>query len=239
MPIVNTQLWVKISSFEIDDCDSEFKLSNRLARENGWSADYTFRVIEEYKRFIYLCCEAGHPVTPSDEVDQVWHLHLCYSRSYWHDLCRDVLGKAIHHGPTKGGKEERHKYRDWYEKTLTAYQKHFGDKPPVDIWPSCSSRFANVAFSRVDHSQYLIIPRRRVLQVAVAGGMTVALAGCTTMLASYDHFEGLMAFAVVTFIVVIGILIKIGKGGGNGGGCGGDSGCGGSGCGGGCGGCGG
>ena len=28
------------------------------------------RVIREYKRFTFLAMEAGHPVTPSDPVDQ-------------------------------------------------------------------------------------------------------------------------------------------------------------------------
>ncbi|MEK6230809.1 MAG: hypothetical protein N2A42_03075 [Luteolibacter sp.] len=33
----------------------------------------------EYKRFVALAMLAGHPVTPSEEVDQAWHLHLVYT----------------------------------------------------------------------------------------------------------------------------------------------------------------
>ena len=32
--------------------------------------------IEEYRKFVFLALVAGHQITPSDQVDQVWHLHL-------------------------------------------------------------------------------------------------------------------------------------------------------------------
>ena len=79
--------------------------------QSGWPArmvgpsKYTDRVIEEYRKFLYLLASAGHPVTPSDQVDQAWHLHLTYTRSYWEDLCEKTIGKPLHHGPTKGGAE--------------------------------------------------------------------------------------------------------------------------------------
>ncbi|MGF2075510.1 glycine-rich domain-containing protein, partial [Enterococcus casseliflavus] len=89
----------------------------RLARENGWKLEFTRRVVAEYKRFIFLAIVAGHAVTPSQQVDQAWHLHLLYTRSYWDDFCGQVLGLRIHHGPTQGGSAEQAKYRDWYDRT--------------------------------------------------------------------------------------------------------------------------
>ena len=80
-------LWEKLDEFEIDDPNSDYTFSMRLARENRWNISYALDVIEEYKRFIFLACTAGHPVTPSDQVDQVWHLHLIYTKSYWNNLC--------------------------------------------------------------------------------------------------------------------------------------------------------
>ena len=78
------------------------------------------RAIEEYKRFVFLAMAAGHPVTPLDEVDQVWHLHLCYTRSYWEDLCGEVLRAPLHHGPTRGGAAERARFDDQYRRTLAS-----------------------------------------------------------------------------------------------------------------------
>ena len=67
--------------------------ADRLARENGWSAAKAARVVDEYRRFCFLAATAGHEVTPSDAVDQAWHLHLTYSRDYWERFCPEVLGR--------------------------------------------------------------------------------------------------------------------------------------------------
>ncbi len=98
-----TDLWNNLQAFEFDDATSDLTYSLRLARENAWTHAYAKKVIEEYRRFIFLMMEAGHPVTPSDEVDQAWHLHMLYTRSYWDELCEGVLGRALDHGPTAGG----------------------------------------------------------------------------------------------------------------------------------------
>ena len=37
----------------------------------------------------------GRHIGPSDEVDQAWHLHLVYTRSYWGEFCPNVLGKPL------------------------------------------------------------------------------------------------------------------------------------------------
>jgi hypothetical protein len=87
-------LWKKIESFELDDPQSSFMFTDRLARENGWSIEYAIRTVSEYKRFIFLMCIAEHPLTPSDQVDQVWHLHLLYTESYWIDLCAHTKQNA-------------------------------------------------------------------------------------------------------------------------------------------------
>jgi hypothetical protein len=74
-------LYERIQAFSLDQPDDGLSFSRRLARDNGWSLEYAQRVIEEYKKFAFLAVVAGHPVTPSDQVDQVWHLHLTYTRS--------------------------------------------------------------------------------------------------------------------------------------------------------------
>ena len=90
---------------------------------------------------------AGHEVTPSDEVDQAWHLHLTYTRSYWDGLCDAVLGRALHHGPTKGGQAEGDRFENQYERTLASYRAAFGEEPPEDIWPPSAVRFGEAASS--------------------------------------------------------------------------------------------
>lgn len=148
--------WVAVKHYEIDD-DSAYKFSDRLARENMWTKEYTLRVIKEYKRFMFLAVHAGHPVTPSIDVDECWHLHLLYTRDYWYSF-KYALGREIHHGPTKGGKEEDDKFTDWYQKTISSYVLMFGEQPPTDIWPPSSVRFKPSCPVRVDLVDHWVIP---------------------------------------------------------------------------------
>lgn len=136
MSFTSEGLLGRILRFDVDGRPAEVTFAMRLARENQWSLDFADRVILEYKRFLYLATTAGHAVTPSKQVDQAWHLHLTYTRSYWDRLCRDTLGRALHHDPTTGGAAETAKFWIGYQRTLDSYRLAFGDDPPADIWPA-------------------------------------------------------------------------------------------------------
>jgi uncharacterized protein (TIGR04222 family) len=153
-------LWRQIQAFELDDSDAVYPFSARLAKENGWSRQYARRVIDQYKRFVFLCLTADHVVCPSEQVDQAWHLHLTYTRSYWDELCRGVLGRPLHHTPTQGGLDEHHKHVRLYERTLASYGEQFGDDPPSDIWPPAAVRFGNDTHQRrVNMRHHWVIPK--------------------------------------------------------------------------------
>lgn len=130
----NDPLWLRLSAFELDDKTSAFPFSSKLAQENNWTAEFTQRAIAEYKRFIYLCCTQENGASPSAVIDSVWHLHLQYSENYWKEFCPNVLQKALHHHPSKGGLEEQQRHKVWFQKTLTAYKYTFGNTAPNDIW---------------------------------------------------------------------------------------------------------
>ncbi|MEZ5163668.1 MAG: hypothetical protein R2688_07940 [Fimbriimonadaceae bacterium] len=82
----NLELFDRIMAFQVDSGTEALLFIKRLARENGWSIDFSQRVFEEYKRFAYLCMVSDQPCTPSDEVDQAWHLHMLYVESYLDDF---------------------------------------------------------------------------------------------------------------------------------------------------------
>lgn len=158
MTTTEIELWNRIEDFEIDDLESSFSFSDRLARENDWSMEYCLRAILEYKKFIFLICISPESLTPSDEIDQVWHLHLLYTQSYWIDLCEKTINRQIHHGPTKG-KEEQSRFKDQYQYTLDQYLEKFEMNPPNDIWPKSEKRFRSIHFSRVNRQKNWIIPK--------------------------------------------------------------------------------
>lgn len=167
MALSNPALYAALESFEID----ALGFTRRLARDNGWSVAVATRVVEEYRRFIYLCTVVERPMTPSHAVDQAWHLHLTHTRSYWDELCPRVLGRPLHHEPGRGGDGER--FRMQYQDTLASYAREFDQAPPPDIWPGCATRFGT-AHRRV-------APRWRSLGLA-----TAALAAAVTPAAAVE-----------------------------------------------------
>ena len=209
-------LWRRIDAFRLDDARASLTFTSRLARENDWGLAFACRVVEEYKRFVFLAMTAGHEVTPSDEVDQAWHLHLTYTRSYWDDFCGRVLGRPLHHGPTKGGPDEGARFEEQYARTLESYREAFGDTPPRDIWPPAAVRFGEApSFVRVNRRRVWVLPKpwrvvdRRPLAFAGAWiALTPPLAAGTT-LNPFD-FDGptfLTFYAVVAAIAVVGSLV--------------------------------
>ena len=152
------KLWDRIRTYEIGNSSASLSFSDRLARDNGWPIKYSLRTIHEYKKFIFLICISNEPLTPSDQVDQVWHLHLLYTKDYWENFCEQILSKTIHHGPTEGGSTEKHKFKTLYSNTLVKYHETFKQNPPKDIWPSIEKRFSNVNFRRVSVDDNKIIP---------------------------------------------------------------------------------
>jgi hypothetical protein len=134
-PVVNArELWQNMLDFKFDDPDAEYPLSHRLADDQGWEQLFALRVLEEYRKFMFLIMVTDHMCVPSKIVDEAWHLHLIYTRSYWYGLCKGVLGREVHHSPSKGGKAEEDKFAGLYERTLDSYEKYFGATPPADIW---------------------------------------------------------------------------------------------------------
>jgi hypothetical protein len=244
-------LLAQLMALTIGPCESVLTFEARLARENGWRAAHARRVMVEYRRFLYLAATApaSCPVTPSDAVDQAWHLHLSYSRDYWDRLCRDLIGKPLHHGPTAGGAAEGQRYRQQYQATLERYTALFG-APPRDIWPDVDERFAG-RMRRVDARHHIVLPRVPVL----VGGAMLGASLLVACAASDAASEGSFLFAAIVVALLAFIVVAVArreqgpskkKNSADGNGCGssdsqsdsscddgGGSGCGGGGCGGG------
>ena len=241
----DTALWQRLQSLNFDEADASLSFSARLARENGWSRSFALAAVEEYRRFVYLACTAGHEVTPSHAVDQVWHLHLVYTRHYWQTMCDEILRRPLHHGPTSGGKAENSRYRDSYAATLAAYTREFGTTPNPAFWPDPDTRFANGgSWQWINRRDVVVVRRGRLLRAALAGAAGLALTfGLAATSRAADgpidairEMAGLlgmeMSSLVILIVAFIAAMVAIrlwrGKSGGGSSGCG--SGCSSGGC---------
>ena len=248
------RLAAELENFRFDDGTPQLTFAARLAGENQWDSAFTARVLREYLRYVYLASIVSEPVTPSVAVDQAWHLHLCYTRSYWNDLCGRVLGKPLHHGPTRGGREENLKYREQYERTLALYETEFGATPTSDIWPPSAVRFSPAAQPAwFTPERFWIVERSRAKQAGRLGVIATSVIFCSGAAARADGTIFVIFLSVVLGVSLLAWVVKkrgkggpgscgtscgsssSGDGGGDGHGHGGSSGCGsdGGGCGGG------
>jgi uncharacterized protein (TIGR04222 family) len=190
----HVELLRRLGQFQLDSPEASFPFSARLARENNWSADYARRVINEYMRFTFLAVAAGHPVSPSEDVDQAWHLHLTYSENYWKVFCPEILGQPFHHHPTRGGEGEGDKFHDWYSRTLKSYEDFFNERPPVDIWPSAEARRKEKHdFIRVDRERSWVLPKPH-LKFKPAHAVWLALGAATVFGSGAVFSQGIDVF---------------------------------------------
>lgn len=155
-------LWARVAAHNFEARDASLTFADRLARDHGWTLSAARATIDEYRRFCFLALRAGHEVTPSEAVDEVWHQHLTYSRDYWQVWCPAVLRRDLHHAPTRGGAAEAKRFASQYAETLAAYEAWFGP-PPADVWPGTAERFGPPRFRIVDRTSHLVVPVPRGL----------------------------------------------------------------------------
>lgn len=199
-------LWAALADMRIGSAGAACGFAARLARENGWSAAYAGEVAREYRRFLYIAARTDKPVTPSDEVDQAWHLHLLNSRHYWDILCGRILQRPFHHDPAGGGAVEALRHRRQYQDTLAHYRKLFGEDPPPTIWPASVDAFA-LRPIRVDSARYWLVPKLPAGQATVLAGAAVAIAACSALAANRAASEGGLHWGPIIALIALGTIV--------------------------------
>ena len=168
-------LWERVAAHPFQNDGIALDFTRRLARTLGWPLDETRALVEQYRRFCFLAVVSDiGAVTPSEEVDEVWHLHLAYTRDYWDRWCGEALGRRLHHDPTVGGPAEQARYRQQYAATLALYERWFGP-PPAAFWPGTAQRFAaQPRFRMVDRRRKRLSPLRHLRLTAFGTLLTLA-----------------------------------------------------------------
>lgn len=78
-PVTAQELIARTQTLQLNDPASALNFTARLQREQyGWTRPYAERVTREYTRFLVLAALSDRQITPSEAVDQAWHLHIIY-----------------------------------------------------------------------------------------------------------------------------------------------------------------
>lgn len=126
-------LWNRINDFQFDEKSARFPFSLKVAKEYNWDIQFTAEAILEYKKYAFLSCILKN-TSPPVIIDKVWHIHLLYTKQYWHVWCKDILQKELHHNPASGGILEKQELMKASEDTKSKYQECFGIKPLKKYW---------------------------------------------------------------------------------------------------------
>ena len=235
-------LWAALSNMRIEQGGAR-RFEDALAAETGWPPLYAERVADEYRRFLYLAATAPFEVTPSQAVDEAWHLHLAYRSHYSDVLCLRILKRPLHHLPGTGDPADEERLAQQYRETRALYEQSFGAPPPPDIWPDPDRAEEPVPDDEAGDG--LWSPSRAVVhQRLFCGGIAALAASAFAAMAGGPVLAivlGIAASTLLLFLMPYEEPIRQRAHGACGGGCGGyldtgDSSGGGASCGGGCGG---
>lgn len=94
----------------------------------------------EYRKYLVLAYLSDTSISPSEQVDQVWHLHMTYTQHY-RATCQTLVEREFKHTPSLGGSAEGKKYENVYDETLSFYKEIFLVDPPSDVWETPQQRF--------------------------------------------------------------------------------------------------
>ena len=145
------ELWERIKNYKFNDLVPRSTLediiellggknapvrafANKIMKKHRLPRAFTFRAIEEYKKFVYLGVISDFIVTPSKYIDLIWHEHLLFSKAY-REFCNEVIHYQFDHQPELISSEDQTElFTVQYLETLDLYRKEFGMEPPDNIW---------------------------------------------------------------------------------------------------------
>lgn len=124
-------LWLKLNLMNADGLQAFAPLVDTMQKQLGQNAGMAQRVIEEYRKFLFLAMRAGHQVIPPGPVNDAWMMHLQNAQNYWENLGSMIAERPIAQGLDAS---QFSSMADTWKMTLESYEKIFGMKPPMDIW---------------------------------------------------------------------------------------------------------
>ena len=94
----NPALWDQVRTIDLAH------VSRRLSRKLGWDQERCDKAIIDYRAFLYAAATFEGAVTPTPDIDEVWHAHILHTKAYA-EACFAVFGGYLHHQPF--GEDER------------------------------------------------------------------------------------------------------------------------------------
>jgi hypothetical protein len=113
-------------------------VADRLARDKGTTSTSVGAAVIEFKRYIALAALGYRGLAvPSQEVDDLWHSFLLFTREYA-AFCRKTVGRFVHHSPSRSARKLPNTAG-----VVKAYRRVFGlNVSPLGHCQACRSTIA-------------------------------------------------------------------------------------------------
>lgn len=108
-----------IASLDLD------RVALRLKSTTQWSDSEIERAIERYRGFLGVALGGG-TVVPTEDIDEVWHVHILDTRSYVRD-CDRVFGYYFHHTPQLSEQDDP-EHADDFVATADRWFMRYGER---------------------------------------------------------------------------------------------------------------
>ena len=117
----------RVLSYDLDEIVAHYAGSYGLTLETARTHE------RELKRYLALrALDRDGAYGMAGVADKLWHAFILFTKDYAR-FCSEAVGFFIHHVPrTKSS--DGSPYED-YARTLTAYERVFGEPAPREIWP--------------------------------------------------------------------------------------------------------
>lgn len=93
-----------------------------------WPADKVQRACDRYHRFLLLAAKyPDHPLAPTRDIDEMWHIHMLHPRAYYDD-CMRLCGRILDHDGGFGkAEEEVPTLQATFEHTSQLWETEYGE----------------------------------------------------------------------------------------------------------------
>ncbi len=74
------------------------RVQHYFAKKHDLTHEQAEQRFDELSEFLQRCAETEEPVSPTHEVDEVWHCFILHTFLYA-QYCEEAFGRFIHHKP--------------------------------------------------------------------------------------------------------------------------------------------
>jgi hypothetical protein len=88
-------LWLKLNMMNAQGMQAFAPMMQMMEQQMGQNSEMAQRVIEEYRKFLFLAMRAGPSGDPARPINDVWMMHMQNAQNYWENLAKMITERPV------------------------------------------------------------------------------------------------------------------------------------------------